>query len=151
MGQAGSPPAILRALQTRAPLIHLLLSSSRQLTPMQGAGGGGASAAAAHLESGHSPQTRRRRPSCRSRWRAGGTSCTSSCAGRGCCGSSCSAGRTHTGRAWEVWGGRERWEESACVEIRSMDPRVRKSSRTCCTPAGTGTSTTSGFQTCQTR
>lgn len=50
-----------------------------------------------------SPRTQRHRPSCRSRWRAGGTSCTSSCAGRGCCGSSCSGGRTRTGRASAVW------------------------------------------------
>lgn len=48
-------------------------------------------------------------------------------------------------------GGGGRWEESARVENRPIDPRVRESSRTCCTPAGTGTSTTSGSQTCQTR
>lgn len=46
-----------------------------------------------------SPRTRTRRPSCRSRWQAGGTSCTFACAGRECCGSSCSADRTHRGRA----------------------------------------------------
>lgn len=46
-----------------------------------------------------SPRTRTRRPSCRSRWQAGGTSCTFACAGRECCGSSCSVDRTHRGRA----------------------------------------------------
>lgn len=44
------------------------------------------------------PRIQRCRPSCRSHWQEGGTSCTSSCAGRGCCDFSCSAGRTHTGR-----------------------------------------------------
>lgn len=46
-----------------------------------------------------SPRTQTRRPSCRSRWQAGGTSCTFACAGRECSGSSCSVDRTHKGRA----------------------------------------------------
>lgn len=46
-----------------------------------------------------SPRTRTRHPSCRSRWQAGGTSCTFACAGRECCGSSCSVDRTHRGKA----------------------------------------------------
>lgn len=50
-----------------------------------------------------SPQIQTRHLFCRSHWQGGGTSCTSSCAGRGCCDSSCNAGRTHTGRVSAAW------------------------------------------------
>ncbi len=61
-----------------------------------------------HFLNNSSPQTQRRHLSCRSHSQGGGTSCTSSCAGRGCCDSSCSAGKTHTSRAWVVWRGERR-------------------------------------------
>lgn len=72
--------------------------------------------------SSSSPRKQRRPPSCRSRWRGGGTSCTSSCAGRGCCGSSCSAGRTHTGTASVVWPGQRAGEEERRKSCKKLEP-----------------------------
>lgn len=51
---------------------------------------------------GASPQTQTLRPSCRSRWRAGGTRHTCACVGTESLDSSCSADRTHTDTVWEV-------------------------------------------------
>lgn len=153
MGQAGSPPAILTALQTRVPLIHLLLSSSTQLTPMQEREEEEPPlllllltwSPGAHLKHGDVVLPvdlvgGRVEPAALLHVLVEDAAALHV--------AQAELTQVELGKSGGVGG---RGGRSQCVENRSIDPRVRRSSRTCCTPAGTGTSTTSGFQTCQTR